>query len=284
MGKLITLKDKITGESIYPNIPTTAVINMNGSNILGEVESKVGKINKSLNNAISSIITSLNKIKNLEGLDTSKKEKNLALNIVRVQENKKDLEIIKTQDTSINNKFKDSVEKSEVSTENEVINSTVDYFDNRVYIRSGKIPTSASSKRQIRIGTDGYLYISIGRIWYKSKKALTTVSLQPSTVNLDEISITINIDTEWINNVYIWEGDNLLFTLNNTTNIISLPESCENLTLTADLIYEADTLQVYKNGIKSEINSINGIYYNIFKDINSDDVLNINTNNSSVDL
>ena len=284
MGKLITLKDKITGESIYPNIPTTAVINMNGSNILGEVESKVGKINKSLNNAISSIITSLNKIKNLEGLDTSKKEKNLALNIVRVQENKKDLEIIKTQDTSINNKFKDSVEKSEVSTENEVINSTVDYFDNRVYIRSGKIPTSASSKRQIRIGTDGYLYISIGKIWYKSKKALTTVSLQPSTVNLDEISITINIDTEWINNVYIWEGDNLLFTLNNTTNIISLPESCENLTLTADLIYVADTLQVYKNGIKSEINSINGIYYNIFKDINSDDVLNINTNNSSVDL
>lgn len=284
MGKLITLKDKITGESIYPNIPTTAVINMNGSNILGEVESKVGKINKSLNNAISSVITSLNKIKNLEGLDTSKKEKNLALNIVRVQENKKDLEIIKIQDTSINNKFKDSVEKSEVSTENEVINSTVDYFDNRVYIRSGKIPTSASSKRQIRIGTDGYLYISIGRIWYKSKKALTTVSLQPSTVSLDEISITINIDTEWINNVYIWEGDNLLFTLNNTTNIISLPESCENLTLTADLIYEADTLQVYKNGIKSEINSINGIYYNIFKDINSDDVLNINTNNSSVDL
>lgn len=284
MGKLITLKDKITGESIYPNIPTTAVINMNGSNILGEVESKVGKINKSLNNAISSIITSLNKIKNLEGLDISKKEKNLALNIVRVQENKKDLEIIKIQDTSINNKFKDSVEKSKVSTENEVINSTVDYFDNRVYIRSGKIPTSASSKRQIRIGTDGYLYISIGRIWYKSKKALTTVSLQPSTVNLDEISITINIDTEWINNVYIWEGDNLLFTLNNTTNIISLPESCENLTLTADLIYEADTLQVYKNGIKSEINSINGIYYNIFKDINSDDVLNINTNNSSVDL
>ena len=282
MGKLITLKDRITGESIYPNIPTTAVINKNGSNILGEIESKVGEINKSLNNALSSITTSLNKIKKLEGLDISKDEKDLSLNLVRIQENRKELEVIEEQNAKIDNKIKEGIEKSNVSTESSTINNVIDYFDNRIYIRSGKAPTSNPNKQQIRVGTDGYLYISTGKVWYKSKKAFLTVS-QPPTVDINKILVVVNIDTEWISNVYIWENDSLLFTLSNSSNVVPLPKDCENLTLTADLIYEADTLQIYKNDLKYEVDSVDGVYYNIFKNINSGDTLSINTYNSSIE-
>lgn len=282
MGKLITLKDRITGESIYPNIPTTAVINKNGSNILGEIESKVGEINKSLNDALSSITTSLNKIKKLEGLDISKDEKDLSLNLVRIQENRKELEVIEEQNAKIDNKIKEGIEKSNVSTESSTINDVIDYFDNRIYIRSGKAPTSNPNKQQIRVGTDGYLYISTGKVWYKSKKAFLTVS-QPPTVDLNKILVVVNIDTEWISNVYIWENDSLLFTLSNSSNVVPLPKDCENLTLTVDLIYEADTLQIYKNDLKYEVDSVDGVYYNIFKNINSGDTLNINTYNSSIE-
>lgn len=282
MGKLITLKDRITGESIYPNIPTTAVINKNGSNILGEIESKVGEINKSLNNALSSITTSLNKIKKLEGLDISKDEKDLSLNLVRIQENRKELEVIEEQNAKIDNKIKEGIEKSNVSTESSTINNVIDYFDNRIYIRSGKAPTSNPNKQQIRVGTDGYLYISTGKVWYKSKKAFLTVS-QPPTVDINKILVVVNIDTEWISNVYIWENDSLLFTLSNSANVVPLPKDCENLTLTADLIYEADTLQIYKNDLKYEVDSVDGVYYNIFKNINSGDTLSINTYNSSIE-
>ena len=282
MGKLITLKDRITGESIYPNIPTTAVINKHGSNILGEIESKVGEIDKSLNNALSSITTSLNKIKKLEGLDISKDEKDLSLNLVRIQENRKELEVIEEQNAKIDNKIREGIEKSNVSTESSTINNVIDYFDNRIYIRSGKAPTSNPNKQQIRVGTDGYLYISTGKVWYKSKKAFLTVS-QPPTVDLNKILVVVNIDTEWISNVYIWENDSLLFTLSNSSNVVPLPKDCENLTLTADLIYEADTLQIYKNDLKYEVDSVDGVYYNIFKNINSGDTLSINTYNSSIE-
>ena len=93
----------------------------------------------------------------------------------------------------------------------------------------------------------------------------------------------VNIDTEWISNVYIWENDSLLFTLSNSSNVVPLPKDCENLTLTADLIYEADTLQIYKNDLKYEVDSVDGVYYNIFKNINSGDTLSINTYNSSIE-
>lgn len=174
MGKLITLKDRITGESIYPNIPVTAVINEgDGSNILGEVESQVREIDKSLNTSLSNITTSLDKIKKLEGLNASKEEKELALDIVRVHENKRNLETLQTQNSSINNKLNDTIEKSEILNETSVIEKSTDNFDNRVYIRSGKVPTYAPNRRQVKIGTDGHLYVGIGKFWYKSVKALT---------------------------------------------------------------------------------------------------------------
>lgn len=178
MGKLITLKDKVTGESIYPNIPVTAVINEEkGSNILGEVESQVREIDKSLNTSLSNITTSLDKIKKLEGLkDANKGEKELALDVVKVHENKRNLETLQTQNSSINNKLSDTIEKSEILNETGVIEKSTDKFDDRIYIRSGNVPTYAPNKRQVKIGTDGHLYVGIGKFWYKSVKALTIIN------------------------------------------------------------------------------------------------------------
>ena len=282
MGKLITLKDRITGESIYPNIPVTAVINEeNGSNILGEVESKVGEIDKSLNTSLSNITTSLDRIKKLEGLDASKEEKELALNIVRIQENKRNLETLQTQNSSINSKLKNYIEKSEVLKNTEVIEEVTDQFDNRVYIRSGNTPTFAPNRRQIRIGTDGHLYVGIGKLWYKSVKTFITIT-PTSIVNSGETIITLNIDTDLISNIYIWEDNNLLLSLNNSNNTVSLPQSYQNLTITADFVYESDSLRVFKNNIElTNISQVDKTYNNVFNNIKNGDILDIKTNNSS---
>lgn len=285
MGKLITLKDRITGESIYPNIPVTAVINEeNGSNILGEVESQIRGIDKSLNTSLSNITTSLDKIKKLEGLDASKEEKELALNIVRIQENKRNLETLQIQNSDINNKLNDYIEKSEVLKETDIIEKVTDQFDNRAYIRSGGAPTSAPNRRQIRIGTDGHLYVGIGKLWYKSIKTFTAIT-PTSTTSLEETIITINIDTDWINNIYIWDDNDLLFTTNNSSNTVSLPQSYQNLSITVDFVYEADNLRIYNNDteITEKINQIDDVYYNIFNNINSGDILELRTRNSSIE-
>lgn len=173
MGKLVILKDSITGESIYPQIPITSTINEdNGSNILGHIESEINNINKSLEQSTTTVQTTIDKIKRLEGIEASRSEIELAKNIVRIQENKKNIELLNTKNTQLGSKLNDCIEKSTTPTNNMAVDNVFEQFDSRCYIRSGRTPVYAPSKRQIKIGKDGYLYIGIGKIWYKSVNPL----------------------------------------------------------------------------------------------------------------
>ena len=96
--------------------------------------------------------------------------------MVRVQENRRNLETLQIQNSDINSKLNNTIEKSEILNETSVIEEAIDKFDNRVYISSGNIPTHAPSKRKVKIGTDGHLYVGIGKFWYKSVKALTIIN------------------------------------------------------------------------------------------------------------
>ena len=171
MGKLIILKDKITGESIYPRTPAVTVISESGgSNILGYMESKVDDIEENMSISNSKIQTSLDNIKNLKNLTNSTiKNKNLSREVVHIQENKNSLDSLQEKNDILSENIKNTgVNKSIVTTETEVLQKTTEIINNKSCIKFDKTPQHSPNGRQVIIGEDGYLYVGVGGVWYRS--------------------------------------------------------------------------------------------------------------------
>lgn len=172
MSKLITIKDRITGEEVYPTIPVNSAIDETGSNILGVVEKKLDVLQNNVNQVKSSSITLLGKIKTNPEL--SNKEKRLSAQVNQIHQNNQNLNLLKDAQTTITSNLSvDNISKDDdIYTTEDVMRSEEIILESRSYLTFDKVPKYAPKGRRILIGEDGYLYIGINKVWYKSNKPL----------------------------------------------------------------------------------------------------------------
>lgn len=175
MNKLITLKDKITGETIYPTTSSNAVIDENGNNICGIVTHTSELFNDIFISGVNEIISKSQAIKSLKGLDTNTEQKQLSYCIVDNNTVEKRLEILKDTVDDVNNKlqttdyidsymediYDDCGLKSEVDT----------VIKDRVYIQYGTPQFAPAPDIKELMVDDNNIYIGINGVWYVINKS-----------------------------------------------------------------------------------------------------------------
>ena len=168
MRKIVTLKDKITQEDIYPIVPDKAVIDKNGSSILGVLDSEAREVFDKMMVSEIKIDSSLNSISGLEGLSLSdNKIKDLADLVVQVERNKEKIELLNEVLVKIGDLLDTGISKSELGIyENpELIEKVDTEIIKKTYIKFGT-PEYKPKGKELRIGDDGKLYIGLNGLWY----------------------------------------------------------------------------------------------------------------------
>lgn len=166
MGKLITLKDRITQESIYPATSSTSVLDSHGGNIMGIFDVKTDKILEKTKQSLGNIKQASTSISKLDGLsNATEKEKSAAKTVVQIQNNQYDTDILIGDSETIQEKFNNAIDKEYDIYDNMGI---IDLIDNVIFKNcqiSNEIPTFAPVENEVRMA-DGKLYIGLGKIWY----------------------------------------------------------------------------------------------------------------------
>lgn len=165
MGKLITLKDRITQEPIYPATSSTSVLDSRGGNIMGIFDAKTDKILEKTKQSLGNIKQASTSIGKLYGLSATDKEKSTAKTVVQIQNNQYNTHLLIEDSDIIQEIFNEAIEKDyDVYDNLEIIN----FIDNVIFQTcqiSNEVPTYAPVKKEIRIA-NGKLYIGLGKIWY----------------------------------------------------------------------------------------------------------------------
>lgn len=266
MIKLIKLKNS-AGETIYPSTLFSNVLDNNGGNIEGYVDDSIGKINKSLQKDLVSVITEQEKIRLLDGFsDTTKSLSQKVSNIIKHCEKINSL-IQRRNNIDITVSQSDKVNLSDIYNETGIINTTSEIISEKVFIKFCNVPPKyAPINKQIKICSDGYAYIGTGGVWYKVFLNVNPVIPNTTITKYSDTRVSFIIDTDWILSINIWEGDNLLaeITENTEINLSELSNNFENLVITANLVYEADTLRFILNGNELSIEPFEGKYLRVF--------------------
>ena len=182
MGKIVTLKDKITQEDIYPVTSGKSVLDKNGSSILGVLDSEIRNFSETeIRDGEILMEQSLAKISELSGLSISdSKVRDLAGIVVENELTKQEIESLKKKIE----KIKENFEKPEVSIEdlarsNEVI-ELVNIF------KAGK-PTEDPIGKELRLDEEGNFYIGIDGVWYVTTGKSEKVDLEKDKEVEEEI-------------------------------------------------------------------------------------------------
>ena len=190
MGKLITLKDRITQESIYPTTSSTSVLDSHGGNIMGIFDNNTDKILEKTKQSLGNIKQASISIGKLIGLDNAtEKEKSTAKTVVQIQNNQYDTEILVGNSETIQEKFDNAIDKEyDVYDNIEIIN----LIDNVIFKNcqiSNEVPTYAPVEKEVRIA-GGKLYIGLGKIWYVID-AIGSITIDTPNATVSDSTITL---------------------------------------------------------------------------------------------
>ena len=208
MRKIVTLKDKITQEDIYPIVPDKAVIDKNGSSILGVLDSEAREVFDKMMVSETKIDSSLNSISGLEGLSLSDdKIKDLADLVVQVERNKEKIELLNEVLVKIGDLLDTGISKSELGIyENpELIEKVDTEIIKKTYIKFGT-PEYKPKGKELRIGNDSKLYIGLDGLWYVVESSgiagkknwieeyLTFEAVEDSTFSFSKSGLSYSVD------------------------------------------------------------------------------------------
>ena len=201
MSKIITLKDNITGETIYPTIPHKLVTDFRGSNICGIFDYHSQLLNDNITiHGVDTIKNCNNSIKNLKGLETDSSIKNLSKCItensivttsVNLLNSDKDIEELDLNNYI--NKDEDFYNTEEITN---LVENTIKSYS---YIQENA-PQYSPVGKEIRV-TEDAIYIGINGIWYKIDiNNVDDFSIDGSTLRISNQNTTITENTLNINN------------------------------------------------------------------------------------
>ena len=167
--KIITLRDKITGEPIYPVTSIDAVITDDGIKFRETLEQKLTELENLVDNLENQAIAATNSIETLTGLSQSgiSTEKLEELK-VQVEENKTELDnITKTVDILSDNSFKitDVVDNSNSLPTSMAVKNYVDKVVGNLIGTTDNQPTELSTIPKILVNkNDEEVYVTAGKI------------------------------------------------------------------------------------------------------------------------
>jgi hypothetical protein len=98
----------------------------------------------------------------------------LSAQVNQIHQNNQNLNLLKDAQTTITSNLSvDNISKDDdIYTTKDVMRSEEVILESRSYLTFDKVPKYAPKGRRILIGEDGYLYIGINKVWYKSNKPL----------------------------------------------------------------------------------------------------------------
>ena len=232
MRKIVTLKDSITQEDVYPITPGKLVLDKNGSNILGVLDSEIRNFSElTIRDEEILMEQSLNKISELSGLEiTDENVKELAKLVVENEKTKQGIKSIKEKIEDI----KDTLDKlGDICKSSEVINLSN-------IIKIGK-PNEIPIDKELRLDEDGNFYIGIDGEWFiiseKEKlnyfsiislKDNSTISLPTNTSPNLMYKLNSNDWTQWDYNTVTINKDDILYLKGDNSNEFSTSGSAYN--------------------------------------------------------
>lgn len=197
MRKIVTLKDSITQEDVYPITPGKLVLDKNGSNILGVLDSEIRNFSElTIRDEEILMEQSLNKISELSGLDiTDENVKELAKLVVENEKTKQGIKTIKEKIEDI----KDTLDKlGDICKSSEVINLSN-------IIKIGK-PNEIPIGKELRLDEDGNFYIGLDGLWYVVESSsisgkknwieeyLTFEAIEDTTFSFSKSGLSYSVD------------------------------------------------------------------------------------------
>ena len=217
MNKIITLKDNITQETIYPITSTKAIITEDGRKFDDVMSQKYNEIEQALEEAIEMAYAAEESISSLTGLKNS----STALN--EIDKLKDQVESTRLELVELKNKYR------ELNLISQKV-LTTDDLTGKVTYEAGKIPTTTAVRTIItQAATDVMEYM------------IDTTSITPNYIPRDSGKILVNPDT---NEVFISAGkdSNVWFKFNATTLI--LEESKINSYVDSGALYMSGDLKI----------------------------------------
>lgn len=216
MGKIITLKDKITQKSIYPITTIDAIIvDENGATIESEIENKFKELELITDSAVMKAKEAYSTVASLKNLNDGLIEDELNYLNTLLSESIKQLDSLKASYSELNNKTKTLIktddviqeitkESNKIPTSNAVTNyisNKTDEIINYLIDTTTVIPNYIPKTRgQILVNTNNnFLYISPNnsKTWYG-------IESTPLQLNVGEIyGIVDNIELELIGDTAI---------------------------------------------------------------------------------
>lgn len=284
MAELVTLKDQKTGEVVYPVTTYKNVLNKKGSNILGYLDHQVEYVRNYVQNGLSIVTTEQEKIKNLEGSDFSKTSIKISSRISQIIEHGENVDLLEQDKDKIIEELNspDNLKISEFTDEIGVKNIADTIASEKIFVKYCNVPpTYAPIKNTIKICSNGYAYVGISGVWYVIKLSQTERHEVITSRSLSPTIVTLTIDTDWINSISLWNNNKLLRKIEERTSELNLTDFSDilgDITITADLVYEADTLRFFLNNQEIEVD--NNSYSGIFNNLSNGDMLEIRTYNS----
>ena len=284
MAELITLRNQKTGEIIYPVTTYKNVFNKKGSNILGYVDHQINQVKDFVQRGLDVVTTEQEKIKKLEGSDLSPESVEISNQISQIIEHSENVNQLEQDKIKIKEEIycSDNLNISDFINDKGVEEITNTIASEKIFIKYCKVPpTYAPIKNTIKICSNGYAYIGINGIWYSIKLSQSEKYDVITTRMVDPFVITIIIDTDWINSISLWNNNKLLKQVNEEIcelDITEFSDILEKITISADLVYAADTLRFFINNQEIELD--NSSYSGLFSKLTNGDKLEIKTYNS----
>ena len=266
MRKIVTLKDSITQEDVYPITPGKLVIDKNGSNILGVLDSEIRNFSElTIRDEEILMEQSLNKISELSGLDiTDENVKELAKLVVENEKTKQGIKSIKEKIEDI----KDTLDKlGDICKSSEVINLSN-------IIKIGK-PNEIPIDKELRLDEDGNFYIGVDGEWFiiSEKEKLnyfsiislednSTISLPTNTSPNLMYKLNGNDWIQWDYNTITLDKDDILYLKGNNSNEFSTSESkYNNFSITGKVELSGNIMSLlYGDDFENNNNTLPGIH------------------------
>lgn len=234
MSKIITIKDKVTQESVYPITSIDAVVLENGQRFSDKVNSFFEETTITLENTITlaqAAEDTIIKLTNLNNTEKYKEEINLLLN--NVIDNKQRLVTLEQEYKEIKQKLINLVEKTDLTNDvtnestkiptgsavrNYVTNKTLDIVDS-IINTTNTVPEYTTNIGQILINED------TNEVFIASANSSKWVKLNTIPIHLESVGVDANI----INNNTVEITGN--YELKNSTVIVPNTEKVEDDTL-----------------------------------------------------
>ena len=213
MGKIIELKDKITGETIYPITQSDLVLDDKGGNVVGYLEKTSSEITNNCDNALGNIEQSLSSIKQLKGKITSDEgEKVLAETITEFYSISQDLDNLHQLDQIITKYLNNSIKDEDVYSDYRAKQLIDNVLRQVSYIPKNK-PTKAPKGKELRLDEEGNFYIGIDGVWYLINPETSIISNRRATIMGSMLILeagTVNLTTLETDDDSISSEDNII--------------------------------------------------------------------------